>query len=185
MNDTSRVVLLKFARETMAAHLADRPLPALPRLEPDTHEHGGVFVTLRHHGRLRGCIGEFRPGHDLVEAVRTTAIAVLADPRFTAMPVGLEELPRLSIEISVLSPMRRTDQPELLEPGVHGVYVRRGSRVGCFLPQVATEQGWDAHRLLEYCCAHKAGLPQDAWKDPDTEVYLFTAEILDEHPTGL
>jgi uncharacterized protein len=92
----------------------------------------------------------------------------------------LTELPELSIEMSVLSAMQRTQTPELLQPGVHGVYLRHGGRGGCFLPQVATEQGWGAHEMLSYCCTHKAGLPADAWKDPESEVYLFTAEVLKE-----
>jgi len=45
------------------------------------------------------------------------------------------------------------------------------------LPQVATEAGWSKEEFLSYCCAHKAGLPADAWKDSETEVYLFTADV--------
>lgn len=184
MDGTRRQALLRLARETLRARLSRQSLPVLPELGPEPEEHGGVFVTLRNRGRLRGCIGEFRSGRNLGEAVQRTAVAVLGDPRFTDHPVSLRELPELTIEISVLSPMFRTDAPETLQPGVHGVYVRRGGRGGCFLPQVATEQGWDAHQLLSYCCAHKAGLPADAWKHPDTEVSLFTAEVLEEEPEG-
>ena len=50
-------------------------------------------------------------------------------------------------------------------------------RSGCFLPQVATEIGWNKQEFLSYCCSRKAGLKPDAWKDPETEVYLFTADI--------
>ncbi|MEP0841595.1 MAG: AmmeMemoRadiSam system protein A [Phycisphaerae bacterium] len=190
MDDTTRRALLKLARDTLTASLAGNPLPALPELPGGDDEHGGVFVTLRNHGRLRGCIGEFRTDRNLAAAVQRMAEAVLSDPRFARCPVTLSEVPELSIEISVLSPMRRTQNPEQLVPGVHGVYVRHGRQAGCFLPQVALEQGWNARQLLDYCCAHKAGLPEDAWTRPDTEVYLFTAEILDEdqpppaHPAG-
>ena len=88
--------------------------------------------------------------------------------------------PDIDIEISILSAMQRTDDPSSLEPGVHGVYVLKGDASGCFLPQVATEQGWSAEQLLSRCCESKAGLPADAWKEPDTEVFLFTAEVFDE-----
>jgi len=180
MDDARRSALLRLARETIRAQLARQPLPELPSLGSELQEHGGVFVTLRNRGRLRGCIGEFRPGRDLADAVRRMATAVLRDPRFDDQPVLSRELPELSIEISVLSLMFATQAPETLQPGVHGVYLRRGGRGGCFLPQVATEQGWDAHQMLSYCCTHKAGLPANAWQDPETEVCLFTAEVLEE-----
>ena len=180
MDAARRSALLGLARQTIQAHLAREPLPARPALGLESQDHGGVFVTLRNHGRLRGCIGEFRSGRDLADAVQRMAVAVLRDPRFDDHPVTPRELPELSIEISILSPMVKTQAPETLQPGVHGLYLRRGGRGGCFLPQVATEQGWDAHQMLAYCCTHKAGLPADAWKDPETEICLFTADVLEE-----
>jgi uncharacterized protein len=77
----------------------------------------------------------------------------------------------------VLSPLERTTDPLSLRLGVDGIYIRRGYAAGCFLPQVATETGWTTEEFLSQCCSHKAGLPPDAWKDPKTEVYLFTAEV--------
>ena len=64
-----------------------------------------------------------------------------------------------------------------LRLGVDGIYIKSGSASGCFLPQVAKEAGWDKEEFLSYCCAHKAGLKPDAWKDKETEVYLFTADV--------
>ena len=101
------------------------------------------------------------------------------DPRFLADPITPDELDKLHIEISVLSPLERTDDPLSLELGTHGIYIKHGCTSGCFLPQVATETGWDAEQFLSYCCSHKAGLALDAWKDPKTEVYLFTADIFE------
>jgi AmmeMemoRadiSam system protein A len=100
-----------------------------------------------------------------------------SDPRFFADPVTPRELNQLDVEISVLSPLKRTDDPLSLRLGVDGIYIKRDRLSGCFLPQVATETGWSKEDFLSFCCAHKAGLPADAWKDPDTEVYLFTAEV--------
>ncbi|MBA7695770.1 hypothetical protein ES703_104405 [subsurface metagenome] len=99
------------------------------------------------------------------------------DPRFFANPVTAEELDQLDIEISVLSPLKKTDDPLSLRLGTDGIYIKKGGFSGCFLPQVATETGWSKEEFLSYCCAHKAGLAPDAWKDKNTEVYLFTAEI--------
>ena len=99
------------------------------------------------------------------------------DPRFFADPVTAGELEQLDIEISVLSPLRRTSEPLSLRLGADGIYIKKGGASGCFLPQVAEEAGWGKEEFLSYCCAHKAGLPADAWKEADTEVYLFTADV--------
>ena len=108
--------------------------------------------------------------------MRTKTASATADSRFFADPVTVEELNSLYIEISVLSPLKRTAEPLSLRLGIDGIYIRMGHLSGCFLPQVATETGWSKEEFLSYCCAHKAGLSADAWKEPETEVYLFTAE---------
>lgn len=180
MSPATAKSLLELARATIAAHLAGGPPPVVPELADEPAEFGGVFVTLRVGGRLRGCIGRFHPDGGLAQTVQAMAVAALGDPRFRDMPILLGELGRLRIEISVLSPMVRTTDPLSLEAGVHGVYVRRDMCGGCFLPQVASEQKWDMLTLLSRCCADKAGLPADAWKDPQTEVYAFTCEVLAE-----
>jgi AmmeMemoRadiSam system protein A len=127
-------------------------------------------------------MGTLESGVCLAEAVRHAAIsATLHDPRFG--PVGPEELKDLTIEVSVLSapePMRDLNG---LEIGRHGIIVSRGHHRGLFLPQVATEHGLDRETFLSRCCSEKAGLPPTAWRDPDTEVLLFTAEVFSENPT--
>jgi len=109
--------------------------------------------------------------------LRKPKASATGDPRFFADPISADELEQLDIEISVLSPLQRTDDPLSLRLGTDGIYIKKGRASGCFLPQVATEAGWGKEEFLSYCCAHKAGLPADAWKDPKTEVYLFTAEV--------
>jgi uncharacterized protein (TIGR00296 family) len=99
------------------------------------------------------------------------------DPRFLGAPITPREVDALEVEVSVLSPLKRTDDPLGLRLGIDGIYIKRGCASGCFLPQVATETDWTAEEFLSYCCSHKAGLPADAWKDPETEVFLFTAEV--------
>ncbi|MCG3126694.1 MAG: hypothetical protein CHACPFDD_01546 [Phycisphaerae bacterium] len=140
---------------------------------------GGVFVTLRKLGRLRGCIGCLDVSRPFVEALRTAAEdAALRDPRFSRLAAG--ELPDVRIEVSILSAPQRTSDPLSLVPGVHGVLIRRGPRRGLFLPQVATDHGLSRVELLARCCTEKAGLPADAWRDPQTEVLLFTTEAMAE-----
>lgn len=180
MSPETGKMLLKLARDTVRAHLNGEKLPPLPNPADPGPSFGGAFVTLRSGRRLRGCIGRFNPERGLAETVQAMAVASLADPRFRHCPVKLEELGQLRIEISVLSRMVRTREPLSLVPAVHGVYIRQGLSGGCFLPQVAAEQKWDRETFLSRCCAEKAGLPGDAWKDPETEVYLFTCHVLEE-----
>ncbi len=180
MDDGQRRDLLTFARATIAAHLCGQSPPPMPKVEPAIGKCSGAFVTLHNRGRLRGCIGRFADGVDVAGIVREMAAAALGDSRFLDEPVSADELPELDIEISVLSPMKRVTDPLSLELGMHGILIRRGVRSGCFLPQVAAEQRWTKEQFLSYCCVHKAGLAPDAWKEPTTEVYLYTADVFGE-----
>jgi AmmeMemoRadiSam system protein A len=178
MNNTQKQTLLKVARDTVKAVIAGGALPKPKSGDPELNAPCGCFVTLKNRGQLRGCIGQFTSDRPLIELVVEMAKAsVTGDPRFFADPITADELEHLDVEISVLSPLRKTDDPLSLRLGVDGIYIKRGCASGCFLPQVASETGWSKKEFLSYCCAHKAGLPADAWKDPETEVYLFTAEV--------
>lgn len=178
MDDKQKQTLLKVARDTVEAVIKAEPIETPQSDDPELNAPCGCFVTLKNHGRLRGCIGQFTSDSPLIELVGQMAkSSATGDPRFFADPITARELDKLDIEISVLSPLQRTDEPLSLRLGIDGIYIKRGYASGCFLPQVATETGWSKEEFLSYCCAHKAGLPPDAWKDPETEVYLFTAEV--------
>lgn len=177
--------LLKIARSVIEAAVKAETIPRFQEDHPDLQGHQGAFVTIKSHGRLRGCIGQFTADEPLYQVVRRMALAsAMEDPRFMYNRVTPDELGEIDIEISVLSPLQRTDNPLGIELGKHGIYIRRGMRSGCFLPQVATETGWTKEQFLSHCCAGKAGLPADAWKDKDTEVLIFTAHVIEEkeHP---
>ena len=177
MDDTKKRTLLKVARDTVESIILRKPIKKPQSDDPELNAPCGCFVTLKNHGRLRGCIGQFTSDSPLIELVAEMAKAsATGDPRFLADPITSRELKQLDIEISVLSPLQRTDEPLSLRLGVDGIYIKRGCASGCFLPQVATETGWSKEEFLSYCCAHKAGLAPDAWKDPKTQVHLFTAE---------
>jgi AmmeMemoRadiSam system protein A len=178
MNEAQKQTLLKVARDTVEAVINRRPLPKPKSDDPELNAHCGCFVTLKNRDRLRGCIGQFTSEVPLIELVVEMAKAsATGDPRFFDSPIKADELKDLDVEISVLSPLQRTDNPLSLRLGIDGIYVKRGWASGCFLPQVATETGWSKEEFLSYCCAHKAGIAADAWKKPGTEVYLFTAEV--------
>jgi len=114
----------------------------------------------------------------LDQAVAELAVkAAIEDPRFPSMEK--EELDEIDIEISVLTPLERIDDPEKVIIGQHGLYLKSGFASGLLLPQVATQYGWDRETFLEQTC-WKAGLPSNAWKEADTEIYTFSAEIFGE-----
>jgi AmmeMemoRadiSam system protein A len=178
MNEAQKTQLLKIARDTVEAVVRGWPAPKPQSDDPPLKACCGCFVTLKNRGRLRGCIGQFTSEKPLLQLVVEMARAsARSDPRFLDNPIMPGELNKLEIEISVLSPLERTNDPLSLELGTHGIYIKRGYASGCFLPQVVEETGWSKEEFLSYCCSHKAGLPADAWQDPRTEVYLFTAEI--------
>jgi len=144
------------------------------------NKHRGVFVTLKKHGELRGCTGIFESDFPLSQTVAEISISsAVNDKRFT--PVAEYELKELKYEISVLSPLKKIDSWEDIEMGKHGVKIVKGLKSGVFLPQVAIENSWNKDIFLSVLCTQKAGLPADCWKDPNVEIYIFTAEVFAEN----
>lgn len=168
-----------FARRVIEHALRITEPSPIPPPPTAVESHGGVFVTLRKSKHLRGCMGTLDSTKPADDAVRQAAkSAALHDPRFT--PVTPGELPDLVIEVSIMSepwPMRGLDELQL---GRHGILVRHGLHQGLFLPQVATEHRLDKETFLSRCCSEKAGLPPDAWRNPDTQVLLFTTQVFTE-----
>jgi len=176
--------LLQVARQALEARFGLAERPSLdPGDSPRLAREQACFVTLKLQGRLRGCIGELDAREPLIEAVADRALAAaLHDPRFR--PLTADELSRIEIDISVMSPLRRVKGPEEVIVGRHGVVVKHRGRSGVFLPQVAPEQGWDRDTMLTILCEEKAGLPADAWKR-DAELWVFTADVFSEEEFGL
>ncbi len=174
-----QTVLLKLARETLNRELRGEKMEINPADYPEKlQEPRSVFVTLREEGRLRGCIGNLGDPAPLVQSVRDYAIkAALEDPRFP--PVSFEELQKISIEISVMTPLKEIPHYRLIRLGVDGVVIRNGYRGAVYLPQVATETGWSLDTFLTNLC-RKAGLPDDAYRLPDTRFQVFQADVFQE-----
>jgi len=134
----------------------------------------GAFVSLYVGSRLRGCIGVVDPPEPLGHTIVSCASgAAMRDPRFPALRP--EELPRLHIEISILStpfPIR----PQEIQLGVHGLLIRQGTRRGLLLPQVALKHRLTVEQFLAET-SRKAQLAPDAWRLPQTHVFAFTCEV--------
>ncbi len=178
LTQQQKQTLLLLARETIAAHLAGRQLPPLPKAEGVFVEEAGAFVTLHKRGMLRGCIGNMVGRGPLVRTIQEMAIAAATeDSRFPS--VTPNEVEEIDIEISVLSPMKKITDIGEIEVGKHGIMMSQGYRRGVLLPQVVTEQGWEREEFLVNTC-YKAGLPPTAWKDPKTTIEIFSAEVFGE-----
>jgi uncharacterized protein len=175
--DREKKLLLEIARGAVVAAVERRDLPTHFSSNGTLLQPGGAFVTLHKRSKLRGCIGQL-PGPDpLVKVVaHCAASAALQDPRFS--PVRADELSGIVIEISVLSTLESITV-EGIVPGKHGLVVSRGLSRGVLLPQVATQFNWNSERFLEETC-EKAGIKRDAWKDPETQIQAFTADVFTE-----
>ncbi len=179
MDEKEKKTLLNIARQSIESAITDTPdkQAQIKITSPALNEKSGAFVTLKAHGKLRGCIGRMIsdiPLHKLVSEMAVSSAT--EDPRFTKLQPS--ELKNTEIVISVLTPLQKIDNPLELELGRHGIYIKKDSRSGCFLPQVATDTGWTKEEFLSKCCSTKAGLPSNAWKNKDTDVYIFTSEII-------
>jgi AmmeMemoRadiSam system protein A len=188
-SDEDRELLLRLARETIAAHVG-RFLPPSPIRnarsaigDPQSAMpsilalSGGAFVTLHHRGDLRGCIGHIEANEPLGTVVARCAVAACsADPRFC--PISPIEVDEVMIEISLLGPLEPITGAADVAIGRHGLVVEQGRQRGLLLPQVAVEWKWDTDTFLAQTC-HKAGLRREAWKH-GANLWRFEAEVFGE-----
>ena len=108
------------------------------------------------------------------------ASAAVRDPRF--LPLSERELPEIHIDVSVLGPAVPLCDPAAFRPGIDGIIVARDGRRALLLPEVATDQGWEAREMLDAVC-EKAGLEGHAWHDPRTRLFVFRTVRVSEGET--
>ncbi|MBU2617289.1 MAG: TIGR00296 family protein [Euryarchaeota archaeon] len=178
---------VKLARSAVDKYVRDGEILCPEKLPKKFSEKRGVFVTLKKNG-LRGCIGHPYPIVPLGEAIIDSAISSAAkDPRF--MPLRAEELDKMTIEVTVLTPPRPirakpTMLPKKIEIGKHGLIITRGRNQGLLLPQVGVEHGMDEEEFLSQTCM-KAGLYPDAWLEEGTQIHVFEGQIfVEKTPRG-
>lgn len=173
-----KTVLLNIARTTVETFITSGLYAVEPREEKSLNARNGCFVTLKQKGQLRGCIGNFQSERPLFKEVAEMAVASASkDPRF--YPMKPEDLGNFTVEISVLSKLEKIEDIQQIEIGRHGIYLEKGYYRGVLLPQVATEHGWDRETFLKQTCI-KAGLPPEAWRADDAEIYIFSAQVFGE-----
>jgi hypothetical protein len=175
-----RRILLGVAARSIE-HGLDQGAPLAPDpgdYPPALRALRATFVTLEIDHALRGCIGVLEAIRPLVvDVARNAFAAAFEDPRFT--PLTREELPRLEIHLSILSPpaaMRFNSEADLLEqirPGVDGLILEDRGRRGTFLPSV-WEQLPSQAQFFEHLRL-KSGLPAGHWSD-SLRVSRYTTE---------
>lgn len=174
------VKLLGIARSAIDAQLSDKVPPAITVDEESLNLVAGCFVTIHMNNQLRGCIGNFVSEQPLHREVAQMAVAAATgDPRFYAM--SPEDIGHYKLDISILSPLEKIDDVGQIEVGTHGIYLEKDYCRGVLLPQVATEYGWNRQTFLEQTCV-KAGLKTDAWQSPQTDIYIFSAQVISDEP---
>jgi AmmeMemoRadiSam system protein A len=179
LTDDDKKDLLGISRLTLDKYVISRNKPSLDPgdYSQSLNNEAGCFVTLRKEGKLRGCIGSFRPDKPLCSMVQSLTIAsATEDTRF--LPVQKGELDDIEIEISVLTPLRKIQDINEIELGKHGIYISENGRSGTFLPQVATETGWTVEEFLGHCSKDKAGLGWDGWRKAG--LYTYEAIVFKE-----
>ncbi len=175
LTEGEKKTLHHIARTVIENKARGKALPEFKIESSILKESRGAFVTIQKKGQLRGCIGYIEghgPLHKTIEEMAEAA--AFRDPRFS--PVKEKELPELDIEISVLTPLQRIKDVNEIQVGKHGIFIKKGWLSGLLLPQVATEYGWDRQTFLDHTC-QKAGLSSTAWKEKETEIYIFSADI--------
>lgn len=176
LSEQQKRELLALARKTVTEYVRHKRTPEPVVNDTRLQANGATFVTINRDHRLRGCIGNIQPVMPLYRSIIRNAVAASSqDPRFP--PLTPRELEDADVEITVLSPLEPLDDVKKIRIGVHGISIFKDGRNGVFLPQVPVEQGWDLPTYLEQLCL-KAGLPRDAWKDKDTRLFSFTADII-------
>jgi AmmeMemoRadiSam system protein A len=180
--DTARAAIVSALRRV--AHLT---APAAGN-DPFLTMRSGCFVSLHDAAshRLRGCVGRLQSPDPLIRGIFETAISVLTDPRFRNEPIALGELPRLTLEISVLSPLKPANTCLDFDPQNDGIYLTcpspTGPRTGTFLPQVGRQTGWSREQLLARLCTEKMGLAANAWQNPECRLLTYQAAVIGPVP---
>ncbi len=170
--------LVQLARKTLEFYFKNQKFEPDEKTKQKYEEELASFVTLTQSERLRGCIGSLQAHQELWKDVQDNAINASSND-FRFQPLTKDELPKIKIEISILSEPKKLSflSPEDLLQKINknmGIILKKNFRSSTFLPQV-WEQIPDKVQFLEHLSL-KAGLPKDAWKTSEIWYYFVKKE---------
>lgn len=165
--------ILQLARNSIAGFLGKETekIKRTTKSKSILDKNAGAFISVYVDDELRGCIGGFAGEKTLREMITRHAVSAVNDQRFD--PVEPIELDRMTLEVSVLTPLKKISSIDEFELGKHGIYIKSGFNSGTFLPQVAEKTGWSKEEFLGRCSQNKAGIGWEGWKTAE----LFTYEV--------
>ena len=178
---SSESVLIDLARQSLvkAFTVGDKEDQEFP---VDDETVGGVFVTLKRDGMLRGCRGIIEGTYPLRKTIwEVTRSSAFDDPRFN--PMEQEELEGLEISISLLGMMEQVKVKDpshfrkKIQLGRDGICLRLKGSSALFFPEVAPAQGWNVETTLRQLC-RKAGLEDEDWRNAETKVLCIGTKHL-------
>ena len=160
--------LVQLARQAVESYVRRHVVIKPGELEPEMKERAGVFVSLKKHGQLRGCIGTFEPTQTSVaeEIIQNAISSATGDPRFS--PVNPSELDSLDYSVDILTHPEAVEDRLQLDPKKYGVIVEAGRRRGLLLPDL---EGVDSVDMQISICRQKAGIM------PAEPVKLYRFEV--------
>ena len=179
------LLLVSLAKDAIASVFSKDIVEISTDMQEKFSHKRGVVVTIHKRGKLRGCIGYPKSDLPLYKVVMNAAkTAAFQDPRF--VPISKEELLQVELEVSVLTEPKRVEEVDSraiikkFKAGKDGVIIQNEGFSGIMLPHVATAYGWSSEEFLGYACT-KAGLHDSAWREPESRLYKFNAQIFHEN----
>lgn len=150
--------IVKLAKEAVESYVSEGRVPSPRRLTKEMKDRAGVFVSIKEHGELRGCIGTSEPTQaNVAEEIVANAISsATKDPRFT--PIRATDLDDLEYSVDVLTAPEPIVDTDLLDPRKYGVIVQCGHRRGLLLPDL---EGVDSVDQQIEICRAKAGISSE------------------------
>jgi AmmeMemoRadiSam system protein A len=166
-SDNLESYILNLAKEAVETYVKEKRVITPQNIPEELKRRAGVFVTIKKHGELRGCIGTIQGTQPNIayEIVQNAISSATQDPRFP--PVREEELPYLEYSVDILNPPERVTDISQLDPKVYGVIVERGWQRGLLLPDL---EGVDTVEEQLRIASLKAGLSLDEVEN----IYRFT-----------
>lgn len=179
LSENEKGILLLAARESILSLFGGMgPSEVNYSTYPNLKEKAGAFVTITIKGELRGCIGYiFSPMPLFDTVVNAAKQSALNDPRFT--PLAEDEVDKINIEVSILTPPVPIRDYDEIIIGTHGLLLEEPEHRAVLLPQVAVEHNMDKHQFLSALC-EKAWLPAFTWRERQLNLKVFTSIIISE-----